>query len=1044
MPFTKLAFGFCLVLCVVQFANLAQAREWTFRTGESIGAAELVDAGKDFAILKLTVDGKLTKVPFAKLSLGDVQYVRDAMKSAGVDLETHVASVMPAETEPPASSTDSATAVKSNSPPLARTGQANWQAVPDPGLTPWTPKDQQDLRIPIPGRFSSNDDVLFAPFGGPFAALGKPGNDTPCELWDLRAVERIGIIRENLGGVQRAALSSDGKCLAICSSKNRGKIELWSFETGQKVHEIPLLQEYSSVYGLDFAGSARLIAALPNENALVVYDLKTLKGVTKIPVRVVPMQDKYAVSPGGNYVGLIDGDRLQIIDTRNAVIAGDATIPVGKERGYVNVVGVNFSRDGDEFAVMTDQGDTQQLVCWSMKTGKVVEQHQLVEELPSHSSRHDSRTQIIDWLPSQRGWLVQGQALVDRKKGGPVWIAADERSYSVTRRVADDRRMLIASGDSGSRTLDLVDIPWNQIAEAERVVSKGGMAKDAGLPELTVFKSDSARQLVPSATKAEYVAVPAIAVPKSPKPIVFTATDGMPKSMLFALNSTPRVAIGSDPADYKDRRKGMELSRSGQFVDVFDLASGNKVCRFEPPFATDLIDVSPSGKLGIYRELKDKDRLDVFELETGKHIVGFRPARGDLEKFRREVTWAGLLDEERVMTVDRSGKLVAWSLAEKNSLFELDTGNLSGAAFLSPSRSHFITNGAGRIITVFSVTGQVCARLAAPPDTNSGVISAASFRADGRCLAVLYFLDDQRRLVIWDIPREKILSDVTVPYPAFDVSWCGKAHVVLHNTGERTESHRSTRQITIVEAPTGRVAWNYQIPIGSQSGEGFDDRYWTLIPGSDIGDKQLIAVSLPDKEALDEIAAQPPEKPLFGPGATVALHVKIGGFPDDLDDRRQREEQLERTMRTHFVKLLEQRGIKTAETAPIHLDVSMKNLTQEDIVTIRSRYSWGRSATFVLSTKQIHTHVVIRRGVDLTLWEKHEFTTSKEAANVRGANKLSFSSMVLLGQWQEAQRWCQALELPHALFHPDVYHGLGESALSANGARVLRKFPTPE
>ena len=61
-----------------------EARTWTARTGTSTVEAELVDVREGNVILRREDNNRLIQVPLDKLSLGDVQYVREAMQAAGM------------------------------------------------------------------------------------------------------------------------------------------------------------------------------------------------------------------------------------------------------------------------------------------------------------------------------------------------------------------------------------------------------------------------------------------------------------------------------------------------------------------------------------------------------------------------------------------------------------------------------------------------------------------------------------------------------------------------------------------------------------------------------------------------------------------------------------------------------------------------------------------------------------------------------------------------------------------------------------------------
>lgn len=64
---------------------------------------------------------------------------------------------------------------------------------------------------------------------------------------------------------------------------------------------------------------------------------------------------------------------------------------------------------------------------------------------------------------------------------------------------------------------------------------------------------------------------------------------------------------------------------ASQACELYDLPSGKQIGRFATPFPTELVDLSPDGKLGLFRIDREKDRLDIWDLASGKHILGFRP-----------------------------------------------------------------------------------------------------------------------------------------------------------------------------------------------------------------------------------------------------------------------------------------------------------------------------------------------------------------------------------------------------------------------------------
>ncbi len=1044
--------GMLAALVVFQFTLTLSAREWTSRTGESLGDAELVDAGQGMAVLKQTADGKLKVVQFSQLSLGDVQYIREAMNAAGVDLETHKpvlpagTTTAPAPAPAPTSTTAPAATAQQGGPPLAVAGKAGWQVAVDPAPEKWTVTPTQ-LRIQVPKGFSE-DDILFTSTSSPFVLLGGSSSDAARELWDLRRGERVGLLRQ-ADRVEKTALSPDGRYLATHSSRASEQLNIWSFESNSSVRQIALSDRSGSVYGVDFATPGRIVASLVLERAIVVFDVNTGQPITKIPVESIATADRYAISSGGNYLALAGDNRIQMYDLRNGAFAGDLPIDTGKQ-GYLQIKAIAFSPDGEEIAILVEQSQDMILFCWSMKTGASLAKHVLKQPHPRTHISSSSRHRVIDWLHGGRGWLVQGSAIIDREKGGPVWVADDGLS-SITRgvrRVIDEQRFLVLRGDYNSRTLVTEPIPWDTIAEAQRVVSQGGKLQDVGRPDVKPVDWSGCKQLTLGPPSGEYQPALLPAVPANVQPFTVSRQQGQPKALYLLSSDTYRVLVSSDPADYNKRLKGMEISRAGQNADVFELAGGKHLFSFSIPFATELLGVSPSAKQGIYREVQSKDRVDVFNLESGEHRVAFRPSRPEAEpsslSYNQHVEWAEFVDEEHVLTLTKGGDLVHWTLDGCRANYSLPLGSNS-KAYLNPTRSHcLVATGGNSVHLLETATGACCARLTFPNQPIPAPVSDVSFRSDGRLVALLLFLGDKRRLLVWDLQRNSVASDVILSYSTLGMSWCGRAHVALHNTNVVVGGPVRTQQrITVVDVANQRVVWNYMAPIGTLAVDGPGDRLWGLVPDASFSGRQFVSVALPDPEAAGIIAATPPPAPLFGPGTKVALKINMGGLPDELADRREREDQMAKSLDEHFRGALGKAGLQIDDSAPVTLEVSLKNLTQEEILVISSRFSYGGAALIVLSTQSVHARLAIRQGADRVLWEQQNFVGSKDVDASGASRGTSLSSHILLRQWEQAQQWCQATPLPAALHHPDLVHGLGESQLNATSIQLLRKYPLP-
>lgn len=465
-----------------------ETRRWTSRTGDYQVDAELIAADEKVVVLKRASDGRLLTVPLEQFSDSDVEYLRRISPSDPKTAAT-------GDREPIADPG------RSRLPPVAVAGKAVWQAAPDPYQPAWSVPDRLDVNITLPLRFVNDDTALYGNHG-PFLLLPseKPGFFR--QLWDLRTGTASRAIREETQGITKFAISPDGQFLAVASVLSPGKLDLWSFKTGKLLRQIELGAAHASIHGLDFAGSNRLVVSLPLEKGFTVWDVNSGKRRIKIDIHPVPLQPGYAVSPGGHYLAVGVRDSIQVFDLRNGVAAGTLTVPHADGIAARVVQMVDFAADGEEIAAVVQGTGGQLFCCWSFNDGSPVVRHELDRRfLIAPFITAPCRTVAIDWLPPARGWLLASRWFMDRTIGGPVPISArsDVPVLSPLRRVVDERRMLVLSATPDSRLFELVPIPWEEIADHQRLAAASTPSAPA-MPDLP--ESASKPQAQPSGAPA--------------------------------------------------------------------------------------------------------------------------------------------------------------------------------------------------------------------------------------------------------------------------------------------------------------------------------------------------------------------------------------------------------------------------------------------------------------------------------------------------------------------------------------------------------------
>jgi hypothetical protein len=220
--------------------------------------------------------------------------------------------------------------------------------------------------------------------------------------------------------------------------------------------------------------------------------------------------------------------------------------------------------------------------------------------------------------------------------------------------------------------------------------------------------------------------------------------------------------------------------------------------------------------------------------------------------------------------------------------------------------------------------------------------------------------------------------------------------------------------------------------------EGPDDRCWYFAADPGANARRLVAVALPDPKAQQMLAATPAPRPAFGDGTPVALKIHVGAMPDGLEDRREREDELIRNLTEHFTDAVEAVGAKVAPQAPVTLSVSVKNLTEDDIVRLRSRYRLRSDFTIVLTKSTVRGHLSLATPDGTVLWSEEKLVGSGDVTQPDATKGLPLGTAIHVAQWQLAKQWCLEVPLPKVLYHPDAHRGVGESQLTASGIQFLR------
>ena len=1024
------------VLILALGAEETAARQWVSRDGRFSVEADLLSVDDGQVVLRRE-SGAVLRVPMERLSLGDVKYVQEAMQAAGMALPSQEAEAkeVPPSTEAgspqsaPSTSRSSSGGAADPVPPLADPGLARWQAVPDPSNQGFDLKPGKSVEISLATRHS-RPFVLFPSAPSPFVVLGSGENRALHQLWDLREERVVGEIDVEIGSGNKAALSHDGRYLAFNDYRTRGQVPVWSFETGKVAQSLELPHDHSLVGFIGFAKPNRIIIGENRESTYLVYDVDSGQQCGTIQAEPTSRTESHMLSPGGNYLVIHPSGTkpMAIYDTRNGVCAGFLRTEVGT---YVTPVCMGFSRDGKEFFACFREGGGYIIQVWDMTDGSTSSTLRLAEDPGRQLGFISYQGPLLEWLADRSGWLFSGVAMLDRETGQIIWQDREAISASsiLPRRIVDTDRMLTIRKGEKEVTLRLLSIPKEEIANSRKIVASGGMASDAGLPSTTPVNIKDATEISwDSAAWTYRAAVSALPAEAALRNHLRLGDGGFDfRRVCFSRPDAARLAIGEILPSPEAKWKA--VGTYPQACRLYDLQSGEQVARFEVPFPSEFLDVSPDGKLGLFRIDRTKDRLDVWNLEDGEHIVAFRPF--DEESLTgRQVGSAHFIDEKHVVTVAGNGRLIAWELPACRAMYTAKPTYRRVAGMTRDRRVMTVVAGTTPHL-VDTMTGKVIGTLPPVESDDTIVAPQASFSADENRLAVLFTHDDGCLLAVWNLADHTMTTRLNLPFNTYGLVWCGPNHVLLNR------SSGSDDPDTVVDVERGLVVWNYETQLGTSLPCSPDSRCWLGCRSAD----ELLALELPDQEVKALLTRVRAPEPLIGPNATVTVQTQIENPPQMVPPGWANLERLDEGLYQHFSQRLKDGRVDVVARGNVRLVVGIDRKKVEETMTVGRLF--GPPKQLLLSATLLTPYVAVLDSNGNRIWSKQPKKGQLKSPDLddcpEGMDKETY---LRLQQWEDAVTWLRSVEIPYPLFHPSVNRGFGDSIVTPDGPQI-RRSPSP-
>ncbi|HVX15091.1 MAG TPA: hypothetical protein VHC22_28120 [Pirellulales bacterium] len=315
-----------------------------------------------------------------------------------------------------------------------------------------------------------NAEIVFARGRGPFVAVG--GN-----VYSLADGHRIGQAEQmptaNMPGgivprgIRMTALSPDGRYFAFV---DRDMVEVRRCEYGQIASRIDVASKSIFIQLLDFAGPDKLVVSMLNggEHHVQIWNIPAGTLVRDFEIdggsgRMTLSEDGRYLAVVVNQFGIVIYDLQKNPSKKKGSVAARIRI-TNPSRRTVDVESMCFSPSGEELAAICD--NWSRVMCWDKRTNLVFE-HELGADLLSFwTGAMAYRGPDIEWHPGGRGWLLKGNAFLDRKLRRITWLLKTGNDFDARHRFIDEESLLALRGHWKDRELVDVKIPWEKIDDS--------------------------------------------------------------------------------------------------------------------------------------------------------------------------------------------------------------------------------------------------------------------------------------------------------------------------------------------------------------------------------------------------------------------------------------------------------------------------------------------------------------------------------------------------------------------------------------------------
>jgi WD40 repeat protein len=866
-------------------------------------------------------------------------------------------------------------------------------------------------------------EVSFADQFGPYVIVGR--NADPKEsrvVYDLTTGMQVATLKGKIEFLDKpCALSPDGKLYACAGGfRKEPSITLLELTSGQTQElAMPMKPDH-----LEFLGPDRLLTVAGFDTIITVFDTKTGKALKTF--RTSHRQAMPAVSPGGNYVAVVEDQRLNLYNLKTGDKAQTINIPKPQPFGY-RCEALAFAPDGAMIGGLFKKANQWAVLAWKVDGGAPVVEEVLELKQPFFDGKR------LQWSPDGSAWLVNGEVIVDSQSGKVLW-KLEPPLHGNCRIVAANQVLGLVDKRDGpmlSRSISAHHVVKEQLTKMTQLARSGGHAADALLPQLTEVDLSAVRRIDVPLGGAALSYKPDAAEDASKlaaRPALLGCRGKEIQSIHFTSPAAAQVAIELTTLEHNPFQPPPRATA----IERYDLTTGRKVSRWDLPFPARLAAAAPDGKHLLLVEADQAGRLDLWNLEetAPKHVVGWRPYAKEGDEKNRKVTFAAVAQGDRVLTSNAAGKLICWSLPAGKAEWVIETAPLTGLR-LTPGGKYLV--GLDRdIVRIFDIaTGAPAGDLSpsAPFPAGRKEARAVAVRSDGKELAALWAIWPEDNtgpvgaLARWDLTSGKWLESGSFRSRLFAgtaavLSYAGNEHLLIDNT-------------VLFDLGRKELVWTYALAgiHGKHAAYAPDDRHWYAAADFD-GPATLVAAALPEAGIDQYVKLVETGEAIVKPGKSIAVRVELKG---DQADR------VKETVADNARKGLLAAGFRPADNADVVLTLSGSERDSGKSVEFRELFSGPGSNPFARTRVQlmeINCQAELSSGGTVVWrsgWEQQNMRTIGIVTLPKGEKDVG--RFLRTRMWDGVSNWALRAALPRHIVRTSegVFALPGSSSFRADG-----------